>query len=106
MTRGKEIPRWECTGTGCRWEYLDPYAAEKGHRCKSCAAILGRKPTQTSILVADQRRWGHSITEEMKQQANDDLFAAVEDMVSVGWKRGEARQWYLRRAKYHAGVPT
>jgi hypothetical protein len=58
------------------------------------------------ILVADKRRWNIAINPKMEHQAHDDEFAAIEDMEGVGWKRGKARQWYRRRAKSHAGVPT
>jgi hypothetical protein len=112
MTRLGEIPRWECTGRRCNWEYLDSYAAEHGHRCTTCGARLGRKPTQASIFVAvlvNDQRLGHVVphlTDKLKHQAADNEFAAVGDMERAGWKRGEARQWYRRRAKSHAGVPT
>jgi hypothetical protein len=106
LTHSDEIPRWECSGKGCNWEYLDPYAADHAHRCTACGARLGRKPSQTVILVAGKRHWGADRVKELEQQAHDDEFAAVGDMERAGWKRGEARQWYRRRAKSHAGVPT
>lgn len=106
MTHSDPIPRWECTGRGCRWEYLDDFAAQLRHRCHACGAQMGRQPTQTSILVVDKRRWGDCIIKEMQLQAEEDENQAVNAMADAGWKRGEARQWYRRRAKSHAGVTT